>query len=350
MCRRGGEDREAAVLDDGAFFWGNRADECVSARLGDVTLLCDGDVYTEAKDVGVKYFGESDASMCAGVFGRYGNRMPEYLYGEYAVAAYDKGKGELTLFRDRAGARPLFYARQEGRIGFASEIKGVLAFLGLSPSVDREVLRAHAFSGYGQYSGTDIYKNISDVGIGAGCVCSRLGVFPFKYMSDEPSAEIKEEPLLIGGDLACPDEDGMSRLLYEILYAFDYPQFDHLMPSFVRDARRAEVEGGAVADGSLHFHIGYSVERRDRLSTLAGHRPKCAPPKTYVPKERELKKMEGVLKGLFSETDRAKLEYIFGFDVEKEIAGEGNTAKRIRYLGMAIQTDIWYDGYRINFE
>ena len=142
----------------------------------------------------------------------------------------------------------------------------------------------------------------------------------------------------------------MSRLLREVLYAFDYPQFDCLMPSFLRDARRAELEGGVVADGTLCTDIAYSLERRDRLSTLIGYRPRCAPPSKGVLRERELKKMEKVLKEIFLGLDRDKLRLIFGRDIEEEIGREGNTARRIRYIGMAIQTEAWLEGYGVYIE
>lgn len=349
LCRRGGERREAAVFDGCGLFWAARGNEGAMARLSDLVILCDGDVYTEWEGEGAEFFGENSAELCAEVLGRYRGDMTEHLFGEYAVAAYDKTKKELLLFGDRQGRRPLYYSRVGNSIGFASEIKGVLAFLGSPVRAERARIYAHVLSREGQYRGVELYSDINEVGTGSVLCASEGKISSFKYNGEEPTSEAVVSRL-IGGDLACPDEEGMSRLLREVLYAFDYPQFDCLMPSFLRDAHRAELGGGVVADGTLCTDIAYSLERRDRLSTLLGYRPPCAPPRTGVVRERELKKMERVLKGIFLELDRDKLRLIFGRDIEEEIGREGNTARRIRYIGMAIQTEAWLDGYGVYIE
>lgn len=47
------------------------------------------------------------------------------LHGMFAVALYDRKKGELTLARDRSGMKPLFYAQGAGGFTFASEIRSL---------------------------------------------------------------------------------------------------------------------------------------------------------------------------------------------------------------------------------
>lgn len=351
MNRRGGGSRSAVMLGACGLFWGDGQTDSALSELGSVILLCDGRVSPWDGGASASFFGEGDARLCVSAFAGYGVGFSEHLSGEYAIAAYDRQKEELVLFRNGDGGRPLFYAVGIDSVGFASEIKGVVAFLG-EARVKRSALVSHVLSRYGQYSGEDLYCNINDVRSGRGVVISRGGCTPFdsrQIRTAGGSAQGKAKRR-VGGELICPDEEGMSRLLCEILYAFDYPQFDYLMPTFLRDCVRWADEGGEVIDGALCFDLEYASERRDRLSIMAGYRPVCVPPDTYTPKEKEMKNMERVLLSLMSRVDRHKLEYIFETDIVSEIMKIENTARRIRCLGMAIQCDVWYEGYRILLE
>ena len=57
------------------------------------------------------------------------------LNGMFAFAIWDEARQRLVLARDRLGIKPLYYHRQEGRVAFASEIKGILA----DPTVPRKL-------------------------------------------------------------------------------------------------------------------------------------------------------------------------------------------------------------------
>ena len=65
------------------------------------------------------------------------------LNGMYAFAIWDDARKRLLLVRDRLGIKPLYYAERDGRLAFASEIKGLLA----DPSLPRRLNYA-AFSEY----------------------------------------------------------------------------------------------------------------------------------------------------------------------------------------------------------
>ena len=351
MSRRGRGSRAAVLLDRCGLFWGDGQSDSALCELGDLFVLCDGLILLEDEETGVDFFGESDSRMFAEAFGKYGLEVPEHIGGEYASAAYNRKKGELVLFGDREGLRPLYYSLCGSSVGFASEIKGLLAYL-QEARVDRDILISHILSRYGQYSGEDIYRGINGVRLGSGLVISGQGISRFTYGQGRSrrceETNIGEKRQL--GNFVCPDEEGMKRMLCEILYAFDYPQFDCLMPTFLRDCSRAESDEGCVIDGALCYDIRYAAERRDRLSVMAGYRPRVVPPDRYAPRERELKNMEEVLHSLLSEADKEKLEYIFETDIVSEIMKIENMARRIRSLGMAIQSEIWYDGYRVTFD
>lgn len=57
--------------------------------------------------------------------------------GMWAIAMLDAQKQTLTLSRDRAGIKPLYYTLQNGDLYFASEIKTLLALSGLKFPINR---------------------------------------------------------------------------------------------------------------------------------------------------------------------------------------------------------------------
>lgn len=350
---RGGKhgQREAAVLGDTGLFWISEAEKNVSARRDEIITVCDGEIYTES-EMGIgaerlRAFDESDAETCLEAYLKYGIDIGEHISGDLALCVYDRRKKELFLIRTGNGMPPLYYGIKDSSIGFASELGGMLAFFDSPAEVSRSTLRAHVLSRGGQYNGTDLYRDIYSVEQMSGCLCSRLGITPFKYVSFPSTPSTEQRIEAFGGELVCPDEEGMSRLLRETLYAFGYPQFDCLMPSFLRDVKISEETGRAIFDGTLCCDIGYSLERRYALCSIGGYRPVCLPPPVCTVKEKELKKMESIMLSLFSERDKQQTAFVLGDDIENELLRERNTALRIRYLGMALQSVIWYDTMRI---
>ena len=218
MLRRGGDTREAAVFEGGGLLWSDSREAGVVAERGDRLLICDGRIFCGGDGAGADFFGESDASLFLDILGRPGAPVFEGLSGEYSVAMYDKRKKELTLLRDGRGGRPLYYLRRGSSLCFASEIKGVSAFLDSPLTVKRDRLGEHILSRGGQYRGVELFCDMSEVRAGGGCVVSRLGIAPFEYRACQNSFEQKEESGRFSEGLACPEGEKLFRMLCEILY------------------------------------------------------------------------------------------------------------------------------------
>lgn len=81
-----------------------------------------------------------DAAYAARRYDEDGAAFVDGLYGEFAGLCYGES-GDVTLFTDRLGARPLYHARTDaGELVFATTLQALPAYPGLAPSFDREYL------------------------------------------------------------------------------------------------------------------------------------------------------------------------------------------------------------------
>jgi asparagine synthase (glutamine-hydrolysing) len=60
-----------------------------------------------------------DTTVLPHLLAERGDAFPEMLDGMFAAALWDRGSHTLTLARDRAGEKPLFYAELDGEVWFA---------------------------------------------------------------------------------------------------------------------------------------------------------------------------------------------------------------------------------------
>ena len=88
----------------------------------------------------------TDTEVVLHLYEEYGERCAERMRGMFAFAIWDARTRKLLLARDRLGIKPLYFARQNGRYMFASELKALLAS-GLIP----RRLNPHALRIYLQF-------------------------------------------------------------------------------------------------------------------------------------------------------------------------------------------------------
>jgi asparagine synthase (glutamine-hydrolysing) len=108
----------------------------------EVSIIFNGEVYNfaELKSThlsGESFHSNSDTEVVLKLYRKFGAKFVEYLNGDFAMAIFDRHKGELLLIRDRIGVKPLYIYESDGLLGFSSEIKGFKhAGLSLSPRED----------------------------------------------------------------------------------------------------------------------------------------------------------------------------------------------------------------------
>ncbi len=113
---------------------------------GRYAMILNGEIYnykeirTELESKEVSFSTNSDTEVLLKAFREWGTRCLDKLNGMFAFAVWDETEKTLTLARDRAGIKPLFYAKAGNDLVFASEIKAILATKLVQPELDHEAL------------------------------------------------------------------------------------------------------------------------------------------------------------------------------------------------------------------
>lgn len=103
----------------------------------EISMVCNGEIFnyqelkTELQGKGHKFRTGTDVEVIVHLYEEYGKEFPKYLNGQFAIALYDGRKDEFLLVRDQIGICPMYYTIADGRVIFASEIKGILEYPGI---------------------------------------------------------------------------------------------------------------------------------------------------------------------------------------------------------------------------
>ena len=109
-------------------------------------ITYNGEIYNHAElrpgleARGHRYRNRSDTETILHLYEEQGERCVERLRGMFAFAIWDRARGRLLLARDRLGIKPLYYARTEHELLFASEIKAILAVSGRRAALNTAIL------------------------------------------------------------------------------------------------------------------------------------------------------------------------------------------------------------------
>ena len=83
----------------------------------------------------------------------------------FAIAIWDDRAARMTLARDRAGKKPLFYYRDHRLLAFASEMKSFFSHPDIAIEPDPEAVPYYFIYGYVPQPAT-IYKRVSQLAPG----------------------------------------------------------------------------------------------------------------------------------------------------------------------------------------
>ncbi len=119
-----------------------------------VVLVFNGEIYNfqalreELAAGGARFRGSSDTEVLLAAYRTWGVECLARISGMFAFVLYDPRERRLFGARDRAGEKPFFYRVDDGRLDFASELKGLLALRSGAPVIDRMALNEYFAYGY----------------------------------------------------------------------------------------------------------------------------------------------------------------------------------------------------------
>jgi asparagine synthase (glutamine-hydrolysing) len=108
---------------------------------GSIQLVFNGEIYNyrdlrrRLEGSGHRFSTDSDSETIVHLYEDMGLECFSHLNGMFAIAIWDGRNSRLVLARDRMGKKPLFYAKQPGRVAFASELKSLTCL----PNFSREI-------------------------------------------------------------------------------------------------------------------------------------------------------------------------------------------------------------------
>ena len=144
---------------------------------GDVVVVFNGEIYNfpdlakELSGKGHRFSTHSDTEVIVHGWEEWGPQCVDRFRGMFAFAVWDRREHTLFLARDRLGIKPLFYADlPDGSFIFASELKALLLYPGVSEALDPYAIDEYFAYGYVPEPRT-IFKAIKK--LPAGCTLHR---------------------------------------------------------------------------------------------------------------------------------------------------------------------------------
>lgn len=117
-------------------------------------IIYNGEVYNfaeiqeELKGLGYTFHSHSDTEVILKAYHCWGVDALEKFNGMFAIALLDKRDETLTLIRDRAGIKPLYWYHRDGLFMFASELKSFHQHPSFHKEINKDVLAQYLRNGY----------------------------------------------------------------------------------------------------------------------------------------------------------------------------------------------------------
>ena len=109
-----------------------------------LVLIHNGEIYNhrelraDLEARGHRFRTRSDSEVILHLYEEFGVDCLEKMGGMWAFALYDRPRGRMFIARDRLGIKPLYYMAVGRRFLFASEMKALLRYNGVQPTLNDE--------------------------------------------------------------------------------------------------------------------------------------------------------------------------------------------------------------------
>jgi asparagine synthase (glutamine-hydrolysing) len=121
---------------------------------GELVLTFNGEIYNyqavraELEARGHSFRTVTDSEVILEGYRAWGMDCVKHFNGMFAFALYDQQARQLFIARDRAGEKPLYYSRENGRFLFGSELKALMTAPDFTPEIDLNALDYYFAYGY----------------------------------------------------------------------------------------------------------------------------------------------------------------------------------------------------------
>jgi asparagine synthase (glutamine-hydrolysing) len=137
----------------------------------------------------------ADIAVIPGLYLEDSEAFAKRLVGAFAIAVWDPRYSRLTLVRDRAGERPLFYVRTQREIIFATELAALIGHSRLHVNLDQEALRKYLQ--FGIFPSPDTpFGEIRKVAPGESIQLDKTGICRKSYWRWQIEETAKQRPSL----------------------------------------------------------------------------------------------------------------------------------------------------------
>lgn len=155
---------------------------------GSIWMVFNGEIYNfgdlrrRLEGGGHQFATAGDGETILHLYEELGTECFAHLNGMFAIALWDSNKRRLVIARDRLGQKPLYYAHQDGRLAFGSELKCLAALSDLPREIDPAAIDAYLTYQYIPHPRT-IWKRIHKLPPGHFGVYEqdRLRIEPYWY-------------------------------------------------------------------------------------------------------------------------------------------------------------------------
>lgn len=194
-----------------------------SSEDGSVRAVQNGELYNHEEireDLarrGHRFTSRCDTEILPHLYEETGVAFAERLRGKFGIAVWDERRRRAVIARDRLGVKPMYYARVDDVVVFASELKSLLASRLVGADLDFEAIEAYMTLGFVPAPMTPL-ANVKKLMPGERVVIDLDGVRVERYWEyPKPDPDTTSSPeALAEGLLECLEDAVRVRLMSDV--------------------------------------------------------------------------------------------------------------------------------------
>ncbi len=139
----------------------------------------------------------TDTEVLLYAYMEYGEEVGKHLEGIYAFVIWDGLKNRFFACRDRFGVKPFFYVNQGETLIFASELKALFQYPGLTPRADADTWREVLGLGPARSPGSGVFAGVKALEPGCWLTFGEGGLKKGRYWTLESRPHTDDYPATV---------------------------------------------------------------------------------------------------------------------------------------------------------